>query len=188
MLKDKMVQFPNVSLRKLSAHLEVSYGRLLKASREPIPGVPYDPNEVNYTALEKVVTPELIEAADWEALNDAQGATVVVKGIEDFNIGDYVYIRRDNDLPYKIAYMTKTHIVIQHVAEIKDNEMILDETPLCWSHSTFILNGPVDKPRAKDNSPKGVTTVYTEMETEESLKRRGVKRGSKEQATKSEEA
>lgn len=186
MLQQKMNEFSNVSLRQIAFSANVSYGRLLKASREPIPGVMYNPNEMNWEALSKILTPELIDAIDWEALNDSKGTVAPVRGFEDFKIGDYVYIRRDNDLPYKIIYSTKTHVVIQHVAEIKDNEMILDATPLCWSHSTFMLNGPVLQPRSKE--AKGVTTVYTEMETEESLEARGVKRGSKEQATKSEEA
>ena len=42
-LETAMQKYPNVSLRKLATACEVSYGWILKKSKEPIPGMAYDP-------------------------------------------------------------------------------------------------------------------------------------------------
>ena len=143
-LKELFEQYPNASLRKLAAATNVNYGVLLKKSKEPIPGEAYDPEATNWAALEAKLASKEVDwnALDWEALNagpNRQGSALQ-KNIEAFNVGDKVYLRRNNSVPYEILYKTETHIVI-----------MLEGTsePQAWANNTFLINGPVFEPRAK---------------------------------------
>lgn len=143
-LQTLMEKYPLVSLRKLAHATNVTYGILLKKSKEPVEGQPYDPEATNWAALEAVFTRKEInlEEVDWEGLNvgpNRQGASLV-KDTSEFTVGKEVYLRRNNDTPYEILYTTETHVVIK----LKDTS-----EPLAWSWSTFLINGPVFQPRAK---------------------------------------
>ena len=72
-LEEMMTKYPNVSLRKLSITLDVSYGWILKCSKKPIPGKTYDPDDVNYDEVQKTLERRGIdlETVDWETLNEA---------------------------------------------------------------------------------------------------------------------
>lgn len=150
--------YPNASLRKLAAATEVNYGILLKKSKEPIPGEAYDPEAINWKALEDKLTAKKVDwtTLDWEALNagpNRKGATLQ-KSIDAFKVGDKVYLRRNNTTPYEILYKTETHIVI-----------MLEGTtePQAWANNTFLINGPVFEPRAEK------TTARLEMEAAEKV-------------------
>lgn len=143
-LKDLFEQYPNASLRKLAAATNINYGILLKKSKDPIPGEAYDPEAINWKALEDKLTSKNVDwnALDWDALNagpNRKGATLQ-KDINAFKAGDKVYLRRNNTTPYEILYKTDTHIVI-----------MLEGTtePQAWANSTFLINGPVFQPRAE---------------------------------------
>lgn len=141
LLKKQMETYSNVTVRKLANSLELSYGKLLKASRAPEPGVPYDPEAINYKALAEVIGVDKILDANWEEMNSKEATnSTLAKDMEGFKVGDKVYIRRDNEKPYEIIHMTNTHIVIQQVET---------DTPQVWSNGTFLINGPVFEPRTK---------------------------------------
>ncbi len=141
--------YPNVSLRKIAPLIGINYGILLKKSKEPIAGKAYDPNEMNWEAIVSTINrkDERIEAfyeINWQELNEhsnRKGPTLP-KNMELFEVGTKVYLRKNNATPYEIVYKTETHIVI-----------ILEGTqePTSWSHSTFLLNGPVFEPRVLTN-------------------------------------
>ena len=66
-----------------------------------------------------------------------------------------MWLRRDNEVPYQIVYMTETHVVL-----LQDDST----EPIAWSATTFLLNGPALQPRTK----KIKATVEDDLkETEE---------------------
>lgn len=147
-LRQLMEKYPNVSLRKLSAALEVNYGAILKGSKAPIVGQPYDPDATNWdqvaTEFAKRNANFLEDGGrvDWTELNE-QSAKVKVgvqKTLDEFQIGDKVYIRKHPTTPYTVVWKTETHIVIQLEGTTE---------PQCWAHSTLLLNGPTKEPRAE---------------------------------------
>ena len=146
-LKECFELNPNASLRKLAGATGINYGVLLKKSKDPIPGEAYDPEAINWTALEEKLTSK---GVDWNTLNwgvlnagpNRQGSTLQ-KDIAAFNVGDKVYLRRNNTTPYEILYKTDTHIVIMLEGSTE---------PQAWSNSTFLLNGPVYQPRAEKSA------------------------------------
>lgn len=142
-LRAAMETHPNVSLRKLAIACELSYGWILKRSKEPVPGMPYDPEYVNYEAVAATFAKKGIDLAalDWDALNEAavhRGAQLT-KNMDAFQVGGLVYLREDNTTPFSICYKTETHIVIMKVGTTE---------PRAWSHGTFLMKGPVFEPRA----------------------------------------
>lgn len=143
-LKDYFEKYPNASLRKLAQATNINYGVLLKKSKDPIPGQAYDPEATNWAALEEKLTSKGIDytTLDWDALNagpNRKGASLQ-KDIESFKVGDKVYLRRDNTIPYEILYKTETHVVIMKVGTSE---------PQAWANNTFLINGPVYEPRAE---------------------------------------
>ena len=150
-LKSLFEQYPNASLRKLAAATGVNYGVLLKKSKDPIPGEAYDPEATNWAALEKKFADKGVDLTklDWEAMNAGPNrkGTALQKDIEAFNVGDKVYLRRNNTTPYTILYKTETHVVI-----------MLDGTtePQAWANNTFMINGPVFQPRAEKSKKEEV--------------------------------
>lgn len=142
-LKNLFEHYPNASIRKLAAATNINYGILLKKSKEPIPGEAYDPEAINWEAIANKLRDKGIDFAslNWEAMNagpNRQGASLQ-KDISAYNVGDKVYLRKNNTTPYTIVYKTATHIVI-----------MLDGTtePQALAHNTFILYGPASEPRA----------------------------------------
>ena len=134
---------PNASLRKLAQATGINYGVLLKKSKDPIPGQPYDPEAINWDALEEKLESK---GVDWNTLNwgvlnagpNRKGAALQ-KDIGAFQVKDRVYLRRNNTTPYVILYKTETHVVIMLEGSTE---------PQAWANNTFLLNGPVFQPRA----------------------------------------
>lgn len=140
-----MSDYPDVSLRKLSIVTETTYTLLLKASKQPIVGEAYDPDAVNYEKIADYFNRRKINLndLDWDAMmSDAKAgrpAGNVIKDIGKFEVDMDVYLRKHPTTPYRIIYMTKTHVVI----------MLQGTTePQAWSWNTFLLNGPQLTPRA----------------------------------------
>lgn len=144
-------KYPNASLRKLAAATEINYGVLLKKSKDPIPGEAYDPEAINWQALEDKLTAKGVDwnALDWEALNAGPNrkGTALQKDIDAFKVGDKVYLRRNNTTPYEILYKTETHVVL-----------MLEGTsePMAWANNTFLINGPVFQPRTEKSKKEEV--------------------------------
>lgn len=139
-LQTYMEKYENVSIRKLSTETGVNYGILLKLSKQPIPGQIYNPEAINYAAVEEKLTKKNVnlEELDWESMNVGRTATPS-KSVDDFKVGDEVYLRKNNEVPYVIVYKTETHVVIM----LKGTS-----EPQAWSNNTFMLNGPAFEPRA----------------------------------------
>ena len=154
-LESLMTQYPNASLRKLSLATEVSYVWLLKKSREPIAGVPYDPTATNFESVQDVFEKKGIDLKllDWETLNETaiRNSKLLPKDMDNFSVGQRVYLREDNTTPFEILYKTETHIVIMKVGTTE---------PRSWSHTTFLMKGPVFEQRTKgtDVAPEANTT------------------------------
>lgn len=151
-LKSLMEQYPNVSLRKLALSLELSYGWILKCSKKPIAGQPYDPDAINYEEVQKTFARKGIDLTqlDWESLNESTQTSRGIslqKDMSAFQVGGKVYLREDNEVPFDICYKTATHIVIMKQG---------DTEPRAWSHSTFLMKGPVFEPRTihDNNDPE----------------------------------
>lgn len=133
---------PNASIRKLAQVADVSYAVALKKSKDPIPGIAYDPEFVNYESVERYLCSKDVDFQnlDWDDINSsAARSTTLVKDTAAFKVGDLVYLRRDNVVPFEIIYKTETHIVIQLQGTSE---------PIAWQLGTFMLNGPVFQPRA----------------------------------------
>ena len=152
-LEELMNKYPNVSLRKLALALELSYGWILKCSKKPIAGQPYDPDAVNYEEVARTFERKGIDLSklDWESLNEASQTSrgiALQKDMSAFQVGGKVYLREDNEVPFVIAYKTETHIVIMKEGSTE---------PRAWSHSTFLMKGPVFEPRTiHDNNEEEV--------------------------------
>ena len=144
-LETAMQKYPNVSLRKLATACEVSYGWILKKSKEPIPGMAYDPEAVNYEAVAATFAKKGIDLStlDWDTLNEAvlKRGVQLTKNMDAFQVGQKVYLREDNTTPFEICYKTDTHIVIMKKGSTE---------PRAWSHGTFLMKGPVFEPRTVD--------------------------------------
>ena len=135
--------YPNASIRKLSTATGINYGIMLKLSKKPVPGEAYDPEAINWAALEEKLKSKNVDwtTLDWDALNEGpnrKGATLV-KDIDAFQVGAEVYLRKNNEVPYVIVYKTATHVVVQLKGSTE---------PQAWANNTFLLYGPSLEPRA----------------------------------------
>lgn len=150
-LQAYFTDYPNASLRKLAQATGINYGVLLKKSKDPIPGEAYDPEATNWKALEDKLTAKGIDwnTLDWVEMNAGPNrkGTALQKDIDAFKVGDKVYLRRDNTTPYEILYKTETHVVIMKVGTSE---------PQAWANNTFLINGPVFKPRAEKSKKEEV--------------------------------
>ena len=64
MLREKIEMYTNVSLRKLAEAINVRYPTILKASKKPVVGKPYDPTVWNFDALDELVAKKEINLDD----------------------------------------------------------------------------------------------------------------------------
>ena len=156
-LQEFFEAYPNASIRKVAHATGINYGVLLKKSKEPIVGQPYDPEVTNWTALELKLIDKGVDWAtlNWDEMNQgpSRSGSTLQKDISAFNVGDKVYLRRDNAIPYEILYKTETHIVIMKQGSTE---------PQAWANNTFLINGPVFEP-----SQTKMTKVQVEKKNDE---------------------
>ncbi len=138
-----LAQHESVSLRKLAITTDTTYTLLLKASKKPLVGTPYDPTQVNYQEIASYFNRRKIalDELDWASLEETtQRSGNVIKDVSKFEVGQKVYLRKHATTPYTILLKTETHIVV-----------MLDGTtePQSWSHNTFLLYGPQLTARAE---------------------------------------
>ena len=142
-LNEYFETYKNASIRKLAIATNSTYTIMLKKSKQPIVGEAYDPEKVNWTAVEEYLTKKNIDwtKLDWDEINKERShrGSQLIKDMTQFEVGMKVYLRRDNTTPYEILYKTETHIVLMKVDTTE---------PQSWSNSTFLLNGPVFQPRS----------------------------------------
>lgn len=154
-LQNTLTKYTNVSLRKLSIASGLNYQSLLKASKKPTVGVEYNPDEVNFIEVAKVFIrgEKALKDIDFEELNNATNSgrvSTLSKNMDDFKVGDKVYLRTNATIPYTIIYKTNTHIVIMLEGT---------EEPLAWSHSTFLFKGPQFEPRTVKSESENTEEV-----------------------------
>lgn len=116
-LAEAFAQYQDLSLRKIAQSLEVNYNMLLKAGKSPVPGETYNPELINFAAVEVYLRKKLKEAydtVDWESI--AANAVTVSRAKEkqQFEIGSLLTIRND-DRTYQVMFTTPSHIVIMDV-------------------------------------------------------------------------
>lgn len=154
-LQNTLTKYTNVSLRKLSIASGLNYQSLLKASKKPTVGVEYNPDEVNFVEVAKVFIrgEKALKDIDFEELNNATNSgrvSTLSKNMNDFKVGDKVYLRTNATIPYTIIYKTNTHIVIMLEGT---------EEPLAWSNSTFLFKGPQFEPRTVKSESENTEEV-----------------------------
>lgn len=147
-LKEQFELHKNVSLRKVAQAIGLNYQTMLKASKQPIVGQPYNPDELNYGAVAQYIAKHddavgAFEEIDWPAMDASAQAgrqAQLSKDINDpmFEVGKQVYLRTNPTVPYNIIFKTGTHIVLMLEGT---------EEPISWSHSTFFFKGPQAEPR-----------------------------------------
>lgn len=126
-----------ISLRKLSLATDVSYQMLLKASRKPIEGIPYDPAAINYQALASVLERHEI---DVNAIDVAQLEGVAIRAaLKEYDLeqGDR-YTIRNNTQEWTIALLTATSICLQSNDDLRTMSIstFLHQTPRKVTPST----------------------------------------------------
>lgn len=164
-LKEQFELHKNVSLRKVAQAIGLNYQTMLKASKQPIVGQPYNPDELNYGAVAQYIAKrddavEAFEEIDWPAMDASAQAgrqAQLSKDINDpmFEVGKQVYLRTNPTVPYNIIFKTGTHIVLMLEGT---------EEPISWSHSTFFFKGPQAEPRTVKIEKDLVVESQTETE------------------------
>lgn len=137
--------YTNVSLRKLAVETGCTYGLVLKAARKPIEGELYDPNAINYEALDAYFDRREVDlsALDWEELNKPTsrvGEATISKDIDTYEIGTKWFLRGEDEKSYEVVYKTETHVVI-----LKED----DTEPHAMKFTTFLAKGPMSEPRVE---------------------------------------
>ena len=117
-MKEAFDQYPDLSLRKVAMALDLNYNMLLKKGKEPVPGIPYDPELINFTSVEIYIRKKLGDKYDdveWDAINEINAGVARKKKEEIvWAVGDKLTIR-GSDATYEVHMATETHIVIMEV-------------------------------------------------------------------------
>lgn len=123
-------QYPELSLRKVALATELNYNMLLKQGKKPILGVPYDPELINFPAVEGYMRKKLgegFEDINWQDIAELKVATKKSGEAVKYEVNDLLTLRAD-DRTYQVKMVTETHIVI----------MAVDDTrPRVFSYPTF---------------------------------------------------
>lgn len=130
--------YPKLSLKKICEVTGVCYQYVLKASKQPIEGKPYDPTDFNYTAVEKIFARKEVdfESYDWKTISDEIVIAAPVSKIEDFKVGTEFQLRETEDKKgtiYSVIFTTESHIVFM------SNE---STQPRVMNWDTFIHQSP----------------------------------------------
>lgn len=136
-VKEALENTPNLSLRKIALATDVSYGSLLKASKKPIAGVPYDPANVNYEEVDAVLARKEIDLSTLDLVAIAGEARAKATKEADLAVGEKFTIRGREE-QYVIVALTKTHICIQATEPNEYGEEVLRS----MSIATFLHQTP----------------------------------------------
>lgn len=136
-VKEALENTSNLSLRKIALAVDVSYGALLKASKKPIAGVPYDPANVNYAEVDAVLTHKGIDISTLDLPAIAGEVRAKATKEVDLVVGDKFTIRGREE-KYVIVALTKTHICIQATEVNEYGEEVLRS----MSIATFLHQTP----------------------------------------------
>lgn len=129
----KIEEFGNVALTKIAAAVGISASTLAATMKQPIVGVPYDPDAINYAALESLLDKRCkvdwceLNAADYMSTRKADKLTPEVGQI----YAHRNYKKLDDDgnevgyFPMKIVYTTETHICVENTETHTLHAMLL---------------------------------------------------------------
>ena len=115
-IREAFEKYENLSIRKISESLNVNYNMMLKAGKQPMPGEVYNPELLNYTAIEVYLRKKLgdeYDDVDWEEIASTAVITRTKESIK-WSEGDLLTIRQDEHT-YKVLFVTTSHIVIMAV-------------------------------------------------------------------------
>lgn len=133
-IQDVMSTYPRLSLKRICDTLEIGYQYILKTSKQPIAGQPYDPNAVNYAAIQAIFDRRNIDLSNvaWNIVEASVVTYEPVTKLEEFEVGNEIKLRADDDV-YVIHMITDTHIVF----------MAVDSTqPRVMNKDTFMHQSP----------------------------------------------
>ena len=158
-LASLMAKYENVSIHKISKITNVTYGLILKKAKQPIANIPYDPEAINYDAVEEYLRGRGISVKDlpWDEMNTTESKAVLIHDHEQFQPGMKVYLRSDKTTPVQILFKTETHIVFMKEGTTE---------PKSWSINTFMLNGPSMEPREEASTEEVAETEPCEQVAE----------------------
>ena len=128
-------EYKTISLKTFCETTELCYQYILKASKKPIAGQPYDPTAVNYDAVQKIIDQKgvVLSSFDWDKINlEHILRTTPVNAIDDFKIGTQFKLRTDDNV-YRVVYISITCIAFVDS---------FDEKIRTMSHDTFIHQSP----------------------------------------------
>lgn len=130
-LQEAMEMYEGLSLRKLAEASGCNYNMLLKAAKQPIAGVPYDPAATNYEAIEAYIGKKVPDGLNYDdiAIMDIN-ANVKLPFTPE--VGQRINIRGDEGT-FEICMVTDTHVVIM---------LIGGTQPRVFSNSTFMHQTP----------------------------------------------
>lgn len=130
--------YPKLSLKKICEVTNICYQYALKASKKPIPNMPYDPTSINYEEVDKIFERKGVDLSsyDWKSLEDEIATIVPINKIEDFEVDVEFTLREIEEKKgtiYKVIFTTETHIVFM------SNE---STQPRVMNWDTFVHQSP----------------------------------------------
>ena len=128
------VAYPALTLRQLAIQTDCTYNVLLREAHRPIVGVAYDPEAINFPAIEAAMVRKLgrdaYEAIDYGAI--AEHLEIRVAKQTEWLVGDTVTFRNFGGT-FNVVLSTTTHAVFQEVGGTQ---------PRVMSWDTFNHQGP----------------------------------------------
>ena len=128
-------EYKMISLKAFCETTELCYQYILKASKKPVEGQPYDPTAVNYDAVQKIIDQKGIDLGvfNWDKLNSEHILRATpINEIDDFEIGTQFKLRTDDNV-YRVVYISNTYIAFVDS---------FDEKIRTMNHDTFIHQSP----------------------------------------------
>ena len=109
--------YENISLKRVAEELNLCYQYILKASKLPIKGQPYDPEAFNDEEVNKIINRKGInlEEIDWEEISNRCRKIEKSDELEAFQVGVQFKLREKVEHIYEIIYNTETHTVFKDI-------------------------------------------------------------------------
>jgi hypothetical protein len=141
-LQNAFTQFPQLTIRQLAIATDTTYQVLLNGARKPIAGVAYDPNEVNWDEISKILERRgLEELPNLEEVAANKRVVLATTKTSDVQVGDHVKLKYEasttageKEPVYEILYLTSTHVVFMDIAGTQ---------PRVMNHGVFTHQGPM---------------------------------------------
>ena len=150
--------YPTISIRQLALHTKLTYGLLLKESKRPVADTIYDPDMINYDALDAYLT----RRNAWPSVEDletlassertSRGRSTIERSPDDYPTGTQVTIfeqyKRKNEVEtdeervFEVVFSTSVDVVLQLVGT---------QQLACKSWTTFFSQRPKMVDEDNDN-------------------------------------